>query len=143
MSRIIVAGDIATDVLAVYSGGLAYGTDTMARIHLTAGGSAANTAAWLAATGQHVTLAGVVGADSAGAQRVAELASSGVDCAVRVAPGTPTGCVVVLSEPAERTMLCDRGANALLSTSDIDGVLESRRDGVHLHLSGYVFFDGG
>jgi sugar/nucleoside kinase (ribokinase family) len=140
MSRVIVVGDIVTDVLAVYSGPLAYGSDTAARIHLTAGGSAANTAAWLARTGRPVTLIGVVGDDAAGAQRRAELAQSGVDCAVRVASGAVTGSVVVLSEAAERTMLCDRGANALLSTVDIDAGMA--RDAVHLHLSGYVFFDG-
>jgi sugar/nucleoside kinase (ribokinase family) len=61
-----------------------------------------------------------------------------VDCAVRVAPGAVTGSVVVLSQAHERTMLCDRGANALLSTVDI----ELPRDAVHLHLSGYVLFDG-
>jgi sugar/nucleoside kinase (ribokinase family) len=142
MSRIVVVGDIVTDVLAVYSGEIAHGSDTAARIHLTAGGSAANTAAWLARTGRPVTLVGVVGGDAPGAQRLAELAESGVDCAVRVAPGAVTGSVVVLSQAEERTMLCDRGANALLSTVDVDGAVASARDAVHLHLSGYVLFDG-
>jgi sugar/nucleoside kinase (ribokinase family) len=153
--RVIVVGDIVTDVLAVYSGPLATGTDTAAAIALTAGGSAANTAAWLAHAGTPVTLAGVVGADAAGAERVAELAAAGVDCAVRRAEGAATGTVVVLSESGERTMLCDRGANALLSTVDIDAALggadsDKRSPGaaptssapVHLHLSGYALFDG-
>jgi ribokinase len=140
MNRIVVVGDIVTDVLAVYSGALAYGSDTEARIHLTAGGSAANTAAWLARTGRPVTLAGVVGADAAGTQRLAELAESGVDCAVRVAPDAVTGSVVVLSQADERTMLCDRGANSLLSTLDVEEAVA--RDCVHLHLSGYALFDG-
>jgi sugar/nucleoside kinase (ribokinase family) len=138
---VVVVGDIATDVLAVYSGQLATGTDTAAAVSLTAGGSAANTAAWLASVGVPVTLVGVVGADAAGAQRLAELAEAGVDCAVRRAPGRATGTVVVLSESGERTMLCDRGANALLSTVDIDAALDSAAGGVHLHLSGYALFD--
>jgi ribokinase len=142
MSRVIVVGDIVSDVLAVYSGPLAHGSDTEAHIHLTAGGSAANTAVWLARTGRPVTLVGVVGDDAAGAQRLAELVESGVDCAVRVAPGAVTGSVVVLSDGQDRTMLCDRGANALLSTVDTDGALRDARDAVHLHLSGYALFDG-
>ncbi len=142
MTRVIVVGDIVTDVLAVYSGPLAHGTDTPARVHLTAGGSAANTAAWLAHQGCAVTMVGVVGSDPAGAARLAELEASGVDCAVRVAPGAVTGSVVVLSDGDERTMLCDRGANGLLSTVDIDGVLRDARGAVHLHLSGYALFDG-
>jgi ribokinase len=139
--RVIVVGDIVTDVLAVYSGPLATGTDTAAAIALTAGGSAANTAAWLAHAGTPVTLVGVVGADAAGADRVAELTAAGVDCAVRRAEGAATGTVVVLSESGERTMLCDRGANALLSTVDIDAALDGADGVVHLHLSGYALFD--
>lgn len=154
--RVIVVGDIVTDVLAVYGGPLARGTDTAASIALTAGGSAANTAAWLAHAGTPVTLAGVVGADAAGADRVAELDAAGVECVVRRAEGAATGTVVVLSESGERTMLCDRGANALLSTVDIDAALDGaagRADrlagaastsypaAVHLHLSGYALFD--
>ena len=139
--RVIVVGDIVTDVLAVYSGPLATGTDTDAGITLTAGGSAANTAAWLVSAGVPVTLVGVVGDDAAGADRLAELSDAGVDCAVRRAAGASTGTVVVLSEADERTMLCDRGANGLLSTVDIDTALGDAAGAVHLHLSGYTLFD--
>src|SRR5258705_13516784 len=41
-------------------------------------------------------------------------------------------------------MLCDRGANALLSTVDIDAALDgtaAAAAAVHLHLSGYALFD--
>ncbi|GIH13772.1 carbohydrate kinase family protein [Rugosimonospora africana] len=140
--RIIVVGDIVTDVLAVYSGQLAAGSDTPAQVSLTAGGSAANTAAWLAASGTPVTLVGVVGDDAAGTDRLAELAAAGVDCAVRQVADAPTGTVVVLSHTGERTMLCDRGANARLSTGDLDRALAGAPDAVHLHLSGYALFDG-
>src|SRR5262249_14840815 len=57
-------------------------------------------------------------------------------------PGKVTGSVVVLSRDQERTMLCDRGANALLSTSDIDRAMTVAAGAVHLHLSGYALFDG-
>ncbi|MEV0838321.1 PfkB family carbohydrate kinase [Actinocatenispora sera] len=120
--RVLVVGDIATDVVAVLpaplAGGLALGTDTAVRIGLTPGGSAANTATWLAGTGTPVTLIAAVGADSAGDARLAELSAAGVRPAVaRVAAAT--GAIVVLSDPQERTMLCDRGANQLLPVEHV------------------------
>ncbi|MBO0869175.1 MAG: sugar kinase [Micromonosporaceae bacterium] len=142
MTRVLVVGDIVTDVLAVYSGPLSAGSDTPARILVTPGGSAANTATWLARAGCPACFVGVVGDDPAGAQRLSELAAAGVDCAVRQEPGAVTGSVVVLSRYQERTMLCDRGANARLSTSDIDRAMAGSAGAVHLHLSGYALFDG-
>jgi sugar/nucleoside kinase (ribokinase family) len=139
--RIIVVGDVITDVLVVFAGPLRVGTDTPARIEQTGGGSAANTAAWLASLGTPVTLVGVVGTDAAGADRLAELAAGGVACAVRRTGDASTGSVVVLSRAGERSMLTDRGANLRLSTVDIDAALAGAPDAVHLHLSGYVLFD--
>ena len=80
--RVIVVGDVVTDVLAIYADPLAVGTDTGARIEVTGGGSAANTAAWLASIGVPVTLVAVVGGDGPGGDRIEELALGGVDCAV-------------------------------------------------------------
>ncbi|WP_203965857.1 carbohydrate kinase family protein [Actinocatenispora thailandica] len=139
-------GDIATDVVAVLpaplAGGLALGTDTAVRIGLTPGGSAANTATWLAGTGTPVTLIGAVGADAAGAARLAELSAAGVRPAVaRVAAAT--GAIVVLSDPQERTMLCDRGANQLLPVAHATAAVRDAGDAVHLHLSAYPLFDPG
>jgi len=140
--RVLVVGDIATDILAVHSGSLAVGSDTVASISLAGGGSAANTAAWLAALGVPVDLVAVAGADPAGDERVAELTASGVGCAlVRRSADAPTGSVIVLAQAAERTMLCDRGANLLLSPADVDAALEAAPDAAHLHLSGYTLLD--
>jgi sugar/nucleoside kinase (ribokinase family) len=135
---ILVVGDIVTDILALPDGPIAIDSDTAARVRMTGGGSAANTAAWIASTQTPVTLAGVVGDDEAGTSRLAELAAAGVTCAVRRAGDASTGSVVVLSTGTERTMLCDRGANALLEPADVDAALD---DASHLHLSGYVLFD--
>ena len=139
--RIIVVGDVVTDVLAMYADPLAVGTDTGARIELTGGGAAANTAAWLASIGVPVTLVAVVGADGPGEDRVEELALGGVDCAVRRTLEARTGTVMVLSQGDERSMLSDRGANRLLSPADVDIALTGAPDAVHLHLSGYVLLD--
>jgi ribokinase len=139
---VLVVGDVVTDILTVHPEELVPGSDTPARVYLTGGGSAANTACWLAGAGRSVTLIGVVGDDAAGADRVAELGAAGVRTAVRRVPGARTGSVVVLSHGSERTMLCDRGANGRLSTVDVSAALASQPDARHLHLSGYTLFDG-
>jgi sugar/nucleoside kinase (ribokinase family) len=59
---------------------------------------------------------------------------------VRVAPGAVTGSIVVLSGGGDRTMLVDRGANALLTEAD---VAPFAGDAVLVHLSGYTLFDPG
>ncbi len=162
MTTVLVVGDIATDVLAALDSplangtALATGTDTWAAITLTPGGSAANTAAWLAAThrtagqgaeleaGLEVVLVASVGDDGAATERLAELATAGVNCRVRRHPGVATGAVIVLSDPGERTMLCDRGANRLLAPDQIDEALATLRaqpGAAHLHLSAYPLFD--
>ena len=68
---VLVVGDVVTDILASYDGALAGGSDTVARVRMNGGGSAANTSAWLASAHVPVVLAGVVGGDEAGAARIA------------------------------------------------------------------------
>jgi sugar/nucleoside kinase (ribokinase family) len=138
MRRIVVVGDVVTDVLALYTAPLAPGSDTPAAIRFAGGGAGANTAAWLAAAGAPVTLVGVVGVDQTGDARLAELAAAGVACAVRRSPDAPTGAIIVLSGGGDRTMLPDRGANALLRPAD---VAELPTDTGHVHVSGYTLFD--
>ena len=76
-SRLIVVGDLITDVVAVLAGPLATGSDTPATIQVCGGGQAANTAAWIAAQKVPVTLVGAVGDDGAAGDRVAELERAG------------------------------------------------------------------
>jgi ribokinase len=139
---VIVVGDIVTDIIAVHSGFIAIGSDTPADISVSGGGSAANTAAWLASLGCSVSLAAVVGRDAAGDDRVAELAAAGVQCgSVRRSTDARTGSVIVLTHRGERSMLSDRGANLLLRPSDVDACLTATAGAVHLHLSGYTLLD--
>lgn len=140
-SHVLVVGDVVTDVLAAHPAPLAPGADTAARIRVTGGGSAANTAVWLAAQDVPVALVGVAGDDTAGTDRLRELTAAGVDCGhVRRAAGAATGCVVVLVRGDERTMLSDRGANAQLVPNDVDAPVRAR--GVaHVHVSAYVLLD--
>jgi ribokinase len=139
--RVVVVGDLVTDVLAILDDALASDSDTRARITMTGGGQAANTAAWLAWQRVPVTLVGAAGDDEAGRARVAELTAAGVHCAIRHSPRAPTGSVVVLARGAERTMINDRGANLLLHPGDVDAALAAAPDAVHLHLSGYTLLD--
>jgi sugar/nucleoside kinase (ribokinase family) len=141
--RVVVVGDLVTDVLAAVPGPVAVGSDTPARIRVAGGGQAANTAAWLARCGVPVTLVAVVGDDPAGRDRVAELTAAGVDCAVRRVSGVPTGTLVVLTSGGERTMLADRGAADRLRPADIDDALDRVAGARHLHLSGYALLGDG
>jgi ribokinase len=142
--RVLVVGDLVTDVLAVLAAPLATGSDTPAEVRVTGGGQGANTAAWLATAGCPVTLLATLGDDLAGRQRLAELSRlAGVDLAVRVVPGSRTGTVVVLSHGDSRTMITDRGAAAWLRRDDVDAALAGAPDTAHLHLSGYVLLDPG
>jgi sugar/nucleoside kinase (ribokinase family) len=141
-ARILVVGDIVTDILAVHNGPLAVDSDTRANIALTGGGSAANTAAWLASVGATVDLLGVVGTDVAGSDRLAELGAAGVGAGlIRRTPTSPTGSVIVLAHGQDRTMLCDRGANHELQPSDVDRAIAALPDLAHIHLSGYTMLD--
>ena len=138
----IVVGDLVTDVLVAHAGPIQIGSDTAAAITVGGGGQAANTAAWLARTGRTVTLVAAVGDDPAGRERVAELTAAGVRCAVRAHTGAPTGSVVVLAGPQERTMVTDRGASLLLDPADVVAAITGS-EARHLHLSGYPLLHDG
>lgn len=140
MSRVVVVGDLVTDVLVRTAGPLSAGSDTMATIMLRGGGAGANTACWLAECGVDVALVARVGGDEVGRARTLELLGADVEAIVAVDHDAVTGTVVVLvGVDGERTMLADRGASLRLSVEDIDPrVFEP---GAHLHLSGYVLLD--
>lgn len=107
-------GDLVSDVVVWVPGPLAHATDTPVRVMRTRGGSAANVAAFAAATGPTARFLGRVGADEVGSAMVASLKACGVDA--RVEQAGYTGTVVVLVEPeGERTMLSDRGASTELA----------------------------
>ncbi len=140
MSRVVVVGDLVTDVLVSTAGPLSSGSDTLASIVLRGGGAGANTACWLADCGVNVALVARVGGDEVGRARTLELLGANVEAVVAVDHEALTGTVVVLvGADGERTMLADRGASLRLSVQDVKPwVFEV---GTHLHLSGYVLLD--
>jgi ribokinase len=140
--RVVVVGDVMTDIVVRLPAKPAYGSDTPAAISQHGGGSAANVAAWLAASGHRATFVGRVGDDLLGRAAVAELRDAGVDVRARFDRTRATGVCVVLVDPSgERTMLPDAGANGALSPADLpDDVFTG---GDHLHLSGYALLNPG
>ena len=140
---IVVVGDLVTDVLVEHDGPVRPGSDTDAAIRIAGGGQAANTAAWLARAGREVTLVAAVGDDRAGRDRVKELETAGVRCAIEVHPGVPTGSVIVLTGATDRTMITDRGASLRLTPDHVAEVTAAAPPGSHLHLSGYPLLHAG
>ena len=126
---ILVVGDVIDDTVVIPSGPIRPDTDTVSTIRRVAGGSAANTAAWLAELGCDVTFVGAVNA--ADVDRHAALLP-GVDVRLQSAKAA-TGAIIVLVQGAERSMLTDRGANAELDFAAIhDSLLRA-----HVHLTGH------
>jgi sugar/nucleoside kinase (ribokinase family) len=127
-----VVGDLTEDIVVWLEEPLRPGTDTVATVHRSRGGSAANVAALAAGLGPARFL-GCVGDDPTGDQLVAQLEATGVD--VRVQRRGVTGTVVVVvDQSGERTMFPSRGASALLEEPDaawLDGV-------AHLHAPAYA-----
>lgn len=132
MSRsggILVVGDVIDDTVVIPSGTIRPDTDTPSTIRRVAGGSAANTAAWLAALGADVAFVGAV--HRADVERHTVLLP-GVDVHLQ-ARDAATGAIIVLVQGAERSMLTDRGANAEL---DFDAIPDALIRG-HVHLTGH------
>jgi ribokinase len=142
VSRIAVVGDVMVDVVTRLSAPLAPGSDAPAVIRFHGGGSAANTAAWLARAGAEPMLVGRVGDDERGRAARDELRAAGVETALAVDPELPTGtCVVLVGPDGERTMAPDAGANDALTDTDLaDDLLASVG---HLHVAGYALVRPG
>jgi sugar/nucleoside kinase (ribokinase family) len=140
--RVVCVGDVMLDISAALPGPLVTGSDTPAPISFGHGGSAANTAAWLANLGVPCVFAGRVGDDAFGRDAVAALRSHGVTPKVSIDPHRPTGvCLVLVGPDGERTMVPSAGANAALSPADLGDDLLTAED--HLHLSGYTLLEAG
>jgi sugar/nucleoside kinase (ribokinase family) len=142
VSRIVVLGDVMVDVVVRLSGPLAQASDAPAEIRFRGGGSAANTAAWLAAAGADVTFVGRAGDDEPGRAAAEELRAIGVDTRVALDPDRSTGACLVLIDPGgERTMAPDAGANDGLAAEDLADDLLA--EAAHLHVAGYALLREG
>lgn len=130
------------DVVTTRTGAVETASDTPARIRLIGGGSAANTACWLADQGETPALLVGIGDDAFGVTALADLAAAGVS---HVGPvlDAPTGaCVVLVAPDGERTMLPDRGANDRLTSEQALAAFTAVEPG-WVHLSGYTLLGAG
>jgi len=136
-ARIVVAGDVVDDVIAVVDQPVRSNTDTPARITRTLGGSAANTAVWLAGQGCSVDFFARVGIRDV--LRCSEdFSEAGVTPHLAGDEQLETGSLVSIVQGDDRSMLSDRGANVALDPTEIsDAVLSAAS---WLHLTGYSFF---
>lgn len=139
---VLVVGDVMVDVVAAHDAAIQPGSDTAARIHVGDGGSAANTAAWLAAEGERPRLLAAIGDDDLGRRTARALGDDGIALVGPVVADATTGtCVVLVGPDGERTMLPDRGANDRLPVAAVALAFE-RRPG-WLHVSGYALLHAG
>lgn len=132
--RVLVVGDVIDDVLVRPSTPIRPGTDTPSTIERIPGGSAANTACWIAAEHVAATVVATVHHDDV-ARHAAALERAGVTPELAGADEA-TGTIVVLSDGVERTMLTSRGANRLTGPAAVRPDLLASH--TLLHLTGHV-----
>jgi sugar/nucleoside kinase (ribokinase family) len=136
--RILVIGDVMTDVIVRPEGPIARGSDRRASITVQPGGSAANQAAWLASFGVSVDFVARVGAADLESE-TERLKAIGVTPHLVSDPIHETGRLIALIDAGgERSFLTDRGANEGLEARDIPDALIASAS--HINLSGYSFF---
>jgi ribokinase len=139
-AMIVVLGDIAIDIVSRLRKPLARGSDASATIRIMPGGSGANVAVWLARLGAPVSFIGRVGDDPFGRWLADDLRREGVNPVLTIDHERGTGVIQVLVEPdGERTMVPDRGANAVWASGDIPEALIASAS--LLHVVGYVLLD--
>jgi ribokinase len=132
---ICTIGDLILDIVVLSAAPLTPDGDTPATIRLSAGGQAANVAAWASALGASSRLICKRAADPATELAAAELARHGVDLRGPMSDGHG-GVVVSLGDGGgQRTMASDRGAASLLESSELDPSWVRACD--VLHVSGY------
>jgi ribokinase len=132
---ICTIGDLILDVVVLPAAPLAPDGDTPATIRLTAGGQAANVAAWASTLGARSRLICARGTDPASVIAAAELERRGVEICGPVLEGA--GGIVVSTRAVDgaRTMASDPGVAGRLPPSALDPSWVRSAD--VLHVSGY------
>lgn len=138
---ICTIGDVILDVVVLPDGPLEADGDTRASIRLTAGGQAANVAAWASALGATSTLICKRGDDLAAGVAADELAGHGVKICGPVVAGRGGVVVSIRNAHGERTMASDRGVASELDASELDPSWLGSCD--VLHVSGYCLLSEG
>jgi sugar/nucleoside kinase (ribokinase family) len=132
---ICTIGDLILDVVVLPDAPLAPDADTPAAIRLSAGGQAANVAAWAGSLGAAPRLVCKRGTDASSALAATALARHGVEICGPVVEGRGGVVVSVRNAHGERTMASDRGVASALEAAEIDPAWVGSCD--VLHVSGY------
>jgi sugar/nucleoside kinase (ribokinase family) len=132
--RIATFGDLLLDVIVLIAEPLAPGGDVQASNRASAGGQAANVAAWAAELGADARCIAKRGDDATGELVARELAAQGVELVGPVVEGS-TGVVVSVVRAGDRSLASDRGVAPSLAPEELAAAwLECDV----LHLSGYA-----
>lgn len=140
-TRILVVGDVMTDIIVMPDGPLVKGSDRRAKVRNRPGGSGANQAVWLGAMEADVMFAARVGAaDRMGYENY--FRGLGVVSVLAADKELPSGVLVTIVDPdGERSFFTDRGANLNLCAEDLpESLLE---DVALVMVSGYSLFEPG
>lgn len=121
---LVCVGDVMLDI-RVDAEALKRGGDVHGRVLLQPGGTSANAAVWGAWAGATTQVLGRVGDDLPGTTVRGALVERGVDAALTVDTRAPTGTMLVVHQPGERSMVADRGANARLAPEDLPPTIEA------------------
>ena len=131
--RVMVLGDLVLDVVLAPARPIESGTDVPGTVGIRQGGSAANTARWLARLGAEVQLVCAVGRDGAGRSLVSQLERDGVTVRAARLAGQRTGRVGVLVSPGgERSFVADRRAALGLRPDHLRDEWFARLDVIHV-----------
>ena len=131
--RVLVLGDLVLDVVLAPERPIESGTDVPGNVGIRQGGSAANTARWLARLGIEVQLVCAVGRDGAGRSLVSQLEADGVRVRAARIAGQRTGRVgVLVASNGERSFVADRRAALALRPDHLKDEWFARLDLVHV-----------
>ena len=131
--RVLVLGDLVLDVVLTPERAVESGTDVQGMVGIRQGGSAANTARWLARLGVDTQLVCSVGRDGAGRSLVAQAQRDGVRVRATRVAGQRTGRIGVIVAPTgERSFVADRRAALALRPEDLRLEWFDRLDLVHV-----------
>ena len=126
MKKVIIVGSLNTDLVINAPYAPAGGETLMGSgFMINAGGKGANQACATSKLGGQAIMCGCVGNDSFGDEMIDGLRAVGVDTTyIRKVENVPTGVAVIVVTNGENRIIIDSGANAHLTYSDIDRVLE-------------------
>ncbi|TAJ99697.1 MAG: carbohydrate kinase family protein [Chloroflexota bacterium] len=131
--RVLVLGDLVLDVVLSPERPIESGTDVPGTVGIRQGGSAANTARWLARLGIDTQLVCAVGRDGAGRSLVVQAGNDGVRVRAARVAGQRTGRIGVIVAPGgERSFVADRRAALALAPDHLRPEWFAHLDLIHV-----------